>query len=47
MRILRRGLKGNLRLCLEQISLDLEEEKDVIGMLKIISNQTLEVDKEL
>jgi hypothetical protein len=27
--------------------LDLEEEKDVIGMLKIISNQTLEVDKEL
>jgi hypothetical protein len=41
-RILRRGLKGRLRMYSEKISLDLEDEKE-IGMLRIISEQTLDI----
>jgi hypothetical protein len=37
-------------MCSEKISLDLEEEKelkDAIGIMRIISERTLEIDKEL
>jgi hypothetical protein len=45
-RYLEEGLKGKLRMYSEKISLDLEEEKE-LGMLRIISERTLEIEEEL
>jgi hypothetical protein len=39
-------LKGKLRKYLEKISLNLEEEREM-GMLRIISELTLDIDEEL